>query len=201
MSNWVLLLALSFIPFTTVMAKSILVFGDSISAAYGMEVQQGWVTLLQKKLAAEHNNYLISNASISGETTAGGLSRIDAALSQYKPDIVVLELGANDGLRGLSAAAMKTNLTEMIKRSQTAGAKVLLLGMKIPPNYGKRYIEMFYSIYPQLAETLHIPLLPFLLEDVALQPDLMQADGLHPNALAQPAIAAKVWQYLQPLIK
>lgn len=183
------------------MAKSIVVLGDSISAGYGIQVQQGWVALLQNKLNEQAKPYVISNASISGDTSAGGLSRLPPILAEHKPDILLLELGANDGLRGLSAAEMKRNLTEIVQRSQAAGAKVMLLAMKIPPNYGKRYIEMFYGIYPQLAEELKIPLVPFILEDVALKPEWMQADGLHPNALGQPAIAEKIWQHLQPLLK
>jgi len=183
------------------MAKSIVVLGDSISAGYGIEVQRGWVALLQKKLADRHSPYVISNESISGDTSAGGLARIDQTLVRHKPGIVLLELGANDGLRGLSPQEMKANLTEMVRRSQKAGAKVLLLAMKIPPNYGKRYIEMFYEIYPQLAAELKIPYVPFILEEVALKPELMQADGLHPNALGQPAIAEKIWSHLQPLLK
>jgi acyl-CoA thioesterase-1 len=182
------------------MAETILVFGDSISAGYGVEVQQGWVALLQKKLAGQYNGVVIKNESISGETTAGGLARIDQALSRHKPDIVLLELGANDGLRGLSPQEMHNNLKEMALRSQKAGAKVLLLAMKIPPNYGTRYIEMFYNVYPQLAKELKIPYVPSLLEEVALKPDMMQADGLHPNALAQPVIAEKIGSYLSPLL-
>lgn len=185
----------------TVSAKSIVVLGDSISAGFGIEVQQGWVALLQNRLAAQHSPYVISNESISGDTSAGGLARIDDALRRHKPQIVLIELGANDGLRGLSPQAMKANLTEMVKRAEQAGAKVLLLAMKIPPNYGKRYIEMFYNIYPQLAAELKVPFVPFILEDVALKPELMQADGLHPNALAQPMVAEKIWGYLQPMLK
>ncbi len=190
---------LSLLSATTI-AKSIVVLGDSISAGYGINVDQGWVNLLQKKLHQENQSYTIYNESISGDTTAGGLARIDNILNNIKPDILLLELGANDGLRGLSPKAMKNNLTEIIKRSQNHGAKVLLLGMRIPPNYGKRYIDMFYNIYPQLAEQLKIPLVPFLLEDVALHEHLMQSDGLHPDTLAQPVITAKVWRYLQPLL-
>jgi acyl-CoA thioesterase-1 len=200
MYSVVLALVLSLLPFAA-MAKSIVVLGDSISAGYGIEVQQGWVALLQKKLASEHSPYVISNESISGDTSAGGLARIDQALARHKPRVVLLELGANDGLRGLSPRDMKANLTELVLRSQKAGAQVLLLAMKIPPNYGKRYIEMFYQIYPQLAAELKIPYVPFILEDVALKPELMQADGLHPNALGQPAIAEKIWLHLQPLLK
>lgn len=185
----------------TVSAKTIVVLGDSISAGFGIEVQQGWVALLQNRLAAQHSPYVISNESISGDTSAGGLARIDDALRRHKPQIVLIELGANDGLRGLSPEAMKANLTEMVKRAEKAGAKVLLLAMKIPPNYGKRYIEMFYNIYPQLAADLKVPYVPFILEDVALKPELMQADGLHPNALAQPIVAEKIWAYLVLMLK
>ena len=185
----------------TVSAKTIVVLGDSISAGFGIEVQQGWVALLQNRLAAQHSPYVISNESISGDTSAGGLARIDDALRRHKPQIVLIELGANDGLRGLSPEAMKANLTEMVKRAEKSGAKVLLLAMKIPPNYGKRYIEMFYNIYPQLAAELKVPYVPFILEDVALKTELMQADGLHPNALAQAIVAERIWGYLAPMLK
>ncbi len=179
----------------------IIVLGDSISAGYGIEVDEGWVALLQKKLLEAKINYNISNASISGDTSAGGLARIDPLLTAHKPAIVLLQLGANDGLRGLSPVQMKSNLSEIVHRAQKAGAKVILLGMKIPPNYGKRYIDMFYNVYPQLAKELNIPFVPFLLEEVALNKDLMQADGLHPNAKAQPILANKIEPYLFPLLK
>ena len=179
----------------------IIVLGDSISAGYGIEVDEGWVALLQKKLHEAKINYNISNASISGDTSAGGLARIDPLLTAHKPAIVLLQLGANDGLRGLSPVQMKSNLSEIVHRAQKAGAKVILLGMKIPPNYGKRYIDKFYNVYPQLAKELDIPFVPFLLEDVALNKDLMQADGLHPNAKAQPILANKIEPYLFPLLK
>jgi acyl-CoA thioesterase I len=176
---------------------TVLVVGDSISAGYGIEAEQGWVALLQKKLIVERLNYHVVNASLSGDTSAGGLARIDKALAQTKPQWVLLELGANDGLRGLSPQEMKHNLTQIISRSQKAGAKVALLAMKLPPNYGKRYIELFYQVYSQLATELKIPLVPFILEEVALKKELMQADGLHPNAKGQPFIAARVWHYLK----
>jgi len=179
----------------------IIVLGDSISAGYGIEVEEGWVALLQKKLLASNRNYRISNASISGDTTAGGLARIDPILTADKPAIVLLQLGANDGLRGLSPVQMKNNLAEIVRRAQKTGAKVILLGMKIPPNYGKRYVDMFYNVYPQLAKELDIPLVPFILEDIALNKDLMQADGLHPNAKAQPILVEKIEPYLFPLLK
>ncbi len=175
--------------------------GDSISAGYGLKAETGWVTLLQLKLRQENQPYTIFNESISGDTTAGGLARIDKALSQYNPELILLELGANDGLRGLSPKKMKSNLAEIISRSHKAGAKVLLLSMRIPPNYGKRYVDMFYNVYPQLAEELDIPFVPFILEDVALAKELMQKDGLHPNAKAQPLIADKIWQHLYPILE
>ena len=180
---------------------TILVLGDSISAGYGLEIEQGWVALLQKKLVETKRHYSIINASISGETTAGGLARVNALLSTYQPSIVLLQLGANDGLRGLSPVQMKNNLTEIVHLSQNSGAKVILLAMKIPPNYGKRYVEQFYSAYPQLAQELSIQLVPFILEDVALNKDLMQVDGLHPNAKAQSILADKIEPYLSPLLK
>ena len=179
----------------------IIVLGDSISAGYGIEVDEGWVALLQKKLQEANSHYSIINAGISGDTTAGGLARIDPILTATKPAILLLQLGANDGLRGLSPVEMKNNLAEIVRRAQQAGTKVILLSMKIPPNYGKRYVDMFYNVYPQLAKELDIPLVPFLLEDVALNKDLMQADGLHPNAKAQPILANKIEPYLFPLLK
>lgn len=200
MYSVVLALILGLIPWAAT-AKSIMVLGDSISAGYGIDVEKGWVTLLQQKFNAADNGYVISNESISGDTTAGGLARIDQALARHKPDWVLLELGANDGLRGLSPEAMKDNLAEMVRRSRQAGAQVLLLAMKIPPNYGKRYIDMFYEIYPRLADQLQLPWVPFILEEIALNPQLMQSDGLHPNALGQPFIADKIWRHLQPLLK
>jgi acyl-CoA thioesterase-1 len=182
------------------MAKSIVVLGDSISAGYGIDVTQGWVALVQKKLNDTQHDFTIHNASISGDTSSGGLARIDSLLIQHKPQLLILELGANDGLRGLPPALMKSNLTEIIRRAQQTKAKVLLLGMKIPPNYGKRYIEMFYNVYPQLAKEMNVAIIPFFLEDVALTSELMQLDGLHPNTQAQPIIAEKIWQQLLPLL-
>lgn len=181
-------------------AKSIVVLGDSISAGYGIEVQSGWVALLQKKLADRHPGYTLFNESISGDTTAGGLARLEQILARHKPDLLLVELGANDGLRGLMPAEMKNNLTAIVQRARRAGVKVLLLGMKIPPNYGKRYVEMFYQVYPELAAELKIPFVPFILEEVALKPGMLQADGLHPTTQAQPAIAEKIWTYLQPML-
>lgn len=182
-------------------AKTILVFGDSISAAYGLNAEDGWVKLLQHKLEAEKKAFAVVNESITGETTAGGLGRIDAALARHKPDIVLLELGANDGLRGLPPPSMQANLTSMITKAQAAGAKVLLLGIRIPPNYGKRYNDMFYGVFTQVAQTLKISFVPFLLQDVALNSQLMLRDGLHPNAAAQPVMLNTLWPQLQGLLQ
>lgn len=184
----------------TAAAKSIVVLGDSISAGYGMEVQQGWVALLQDRLHRLDKNHIVHNESISGDTSAGGLARIDQALSKHKPDVLILELGANDGLRGLSPKILQANLAEIIRRTQQQDCKVLLLSMRIPPNYGKRYVDMFYRVYPQLAESSGAIYVPFILQDVALVNELMQHDGLHPNSKAQPLIADKVWGFLQPLL-
>jgi len=181
--------------------KSIVVLGDSISAAYGIDVGQGWVALVQEKLRAQHKDYVVNNESISGDTSAGGLARIDQALSTHKPKVVIIELGANDGLRGLSPTILKNNLTDIALRAQKVGAKVLLLSMRIPPNYGKRYTDMFYNIYPQLSKELNVPYVPFILEDVALAKELMQQDGLHPNEKAQGIIVEKIWPHLLPLLE
>ncbi len=181
--------------------KSIVVLGDSLSAAYGIEVGQGWVALVQGKLKENHGDYSMFNESISGDTSAGGLARVDDVLSRHKPNVMIVELGANDGLRGLPPAALKTNLAEIARRAQKSGAKVLLLSMRIPPNYGKRYTEMFYNVYLQLSKELGVPYVPFILEDVALTKQMMQQDGLHPNEKAQAIIADKIWPYLEKLLK
>jgi len=201
MRRFLFAVIVSLMPMTAVAKPIIVVLGDSISAGYGIEIEEGWVALLQKKLIATNSNYSISNASISGDTSAGGLARIDQILTAYKPAIVLVQLGANDGLRGLSQVQMKNNLAGIVRRAQKAGAKVILLGMKIPPNYGKRYVELFYNVYPQLAKELDVPIVPFILEDIVLNKDLMQADGLHPNAKAQPILADKIEPYLFPLLK
>jgi len=182
-------------------ANTIVVLGDSISAAYNMPEEKGWVHLMQQTLTDGGYPHTIVNKSISGDTTAGGLARIDKALEQHKPNLVLIELGANDGLRGFPPILIKKNLRKLIKRSKTAGAQVLLLSMRIPSNYGKRYTEMFYNNYPELADEMDIPFVPFILEDIALAKDMFQADKLHPNQKAQPIIAEKVWGYLEPVLK
>jgi acyl-CoA thioesterase-1 len=179
----------------------ILVFGDSISAGYGLaRVDQGWVALLQTKLKNEDYGYQVVNASISGETTAGGLARLPRALSLHQPKIVILELGGNDGLRALPIAQMRANLAHMAELGAAAGAKVLLLGMRIPPNYGPEYTEQFHACYTDLARDKKLSFVPFLLLDVAQFPNVMQADGIHPNELGQPKLLANVWPSLQPLL-
>ncbi len=179
---------------------TILIFGDSLSAGYGVTQGAGWVDLLAQRLTEKKLSYQVINASISGDTSAGGLSRISAELKRHRPDIVILELGANDGLRGLPLKAMKSNLSSIIAQTKTAGARVLLLGMQMPPNYGPRYTERFSAIYGELAKEQQLPLVPFLLEKVALDPSLMQTDNLHPNAKGQPLLLETVWPVLQPLL-
>ena len=180
--------------------KTILVFGDSLSAAYGIPQARGWVALLGERLRRERPDYIVANASVSGETTAGGLARFSNSLSVKKPRIVVLELGANDGLRGLPVAEMKKNLGAMIGQAKQAGARVLLVGMKLPPNYGPEYTGDFDAAFTELAKRHRVALLPFLLEGVAENPALFQADRLHPTAQAQPEIEARVWRALEPLL-
>jgi acyl-CoA thioesterase-1 len=184
----------------TATAKSIVVLGDSISAGYGIEAAPDWVALLQKKLDEKDTEHSIHNESISGDTTTGGLARIDRALSLNKPDIVIIELGVNDALRGVPPELIKSNLAEIAHRAQRSGAKILLLSMKIP-SAPTSAILMFYAIYPQLAADLDAPYVPFILEGDALGTDMMQPDGLHPNAQGQPFIADKVWPQLLPLLK
>lgn len=184
----------------TVNAKTVVVLGDSISAGYGIDVNAGWVPLLEKKLNENGAHHVVHNESISGDTTAGGLARLNHALD-FKPNIFILELGANDGLRGFQPSLIKKNLTQIIQRAQQTGTKVVLLSMKIPPNYGDRYITLFYDIYPQLAKELNTAYVPFIMEDVALTKEMMQADGLHPNEKGQPAIMNKVLAEVLPLLK
>ena len=179
----------------------ILVLGDSISAGYGLaHVEQGWVALLQTRLKEQEYGYQVVNASISGETTAGGLARLPRALTLHQPKIVILELGGNDGLRALPIAQMRANLARMVDLSSAAGAKVLLLGMRMPPNYGPDFTEQFRASFSDLARDKKLPLVPFLLNDIALLQNLMQADGIHPNELGQPKLLDNVWPSLIPLL-
>ena len=180
---------------------TILVLGDSLSAALGIRPEQGWVALLAQRLQAQGYGYQIVNASVSGETTSGGLERLPRALQLHQPGTVILELGANDGLRGLPVSETRENLARMVRLSQAAGARVLLVGMRIPPNYGPRYTEAFARMFPELANQYHLPLVPFLLEKVALDPTRMQQDGMHPNARGEPPVLDTLWPYLKPLLK
>jgi acyl-CoA thioesterase-1 len=177
---------------------SLLVYGDSLSASYGIEEDQGWVNLLQIRLDAEQLAVEVINGSVSGETTTGGLARLPAMLDSYEPDIMILELGGNDGLRGLPVNLMRANLAEMIDLAQSAGAQVILTGIQIPPNYGPRYTLPFFNTYADLAKKKSLPLVPFLIEGIPQQPELMQNDGIHPRAEAQLMILDNVWPILKP---
>jgi acyl-CoA thioesterase I len=182
-------------------ASTILVFGDSLSAAYGIRPEEGWVALLAQRLRSQGYGYQIVNASVSGETSGGGLERLPRALELHHPGLVILELGANDALRGLPLGDTQDNLAAMVRLAQSAGARVLLLGLRIPPNYGPRYTQQFARMFPALANQYHLPLVPFMLEKVALDPERMQPDGLHPNARGQAPVLDTVWPYLKPLLK
>ncbi|MDY7115077.1 arylesterase [Halomonas sp. SSL-5] len=177
---------------------TLLVMGDSLSAAYGIEADRGWVSLLQARLDGKAR---VVNASISGETSSGGAARLPELLGQHAPDIVLLELGGNDGLRGLPPGQFQANMRRMVEASREAGAEVLLLGIDIPPNYGRAYRDAFTGVYRRLADDFDLPLVPFLLEGVALDDNLMQDDGIHPTAAAQPMILDTVWPELAPLLE
>lgn len=178
----------------------LLVVGDSLSAGYGIELRSGWVSLLQDRLRQQGYPHRVMNASISGDTTAGGRARLADILKRERPQLVILELGGNDGLRGLSLVETRANLNAMIQAAKTSGARVLLTGIHIPPNYGPDYSQKFHAIYQDLARSQQVARVPFLLEGIALNPDLMQADGLHPRANAQPRILDNVWPQLKPLL-
>jgi acyl-CoA thioesterase I len=181
---------------------TILVFGDSISAGLGLLApDKGWVALLRHKLQSEGYDYQVINASVSGETTGGGLARLPRALSLHHPSIVILELGANDGLRALPIDTMRGNLEQMAAAARSAGAEVLLLGMRIPPNYGLDYAGQFYRAYGEVAGKLHLQLVHFFLQDVALDGALMQSDGIHPNERGQPQLLQNAWEALRPMLK
>ncbi len=190
---------------TTISANAanpvMLVYGDSLSAAYGIAQEQGWVALMQQRIQQQQLNYSVVNASISGETTSGGLSRIEKALKEHQPKLILIELGANDGLRGLPITEMRNNLEAMINKSQKYKAKVILVGMKIPPNYGFKYTHDFIQSYEMLAKQYKLPLVPFLLEGVAGNHELNQEDGLHPLAKAEPAVLNNVWEVVEEVIK
>ena len=181
--------------------KTVLVLGDSLSAEYGLARGTGWVALAEKKVKAQKLDAEIVNASVSGETTSGGRSRLPALLTKHKPGLVVIELGANDGLRGLPVAAAQANLKAMAEAADQAGAKVMLVGIRIPPNYGRDYSEKFYAMYGILSRELKAPLVPFMLEGVAEKTEMFQPDRLHPLAAAHPTILNNIWPVLEKSIK
>lgn len=181
-------------------AQTLLVVGDSISAGLGLDTSQGWVSLLDKRLKEQGFGYKVVNASISGDTTAGGLARLPALLSEQKPALVVIELGGNDGLRGIAPAQLQQNLASMVDQSRQAGAKVILLGMRLPPNYGQRYTDAFAKAFDSVASEQKIALVPFFLEGVGGVQDMMQADGIHPAQVAQVKLLDNVWPTLKPLL-
>ncbi len=178
----------------------VLILGDSISAAYGMSLDEGWAALLARRLAEHHPDAKVINASISGETSAGAAARLPALLAQHQPGVVVIELGGNDGLRGYPVDRLQANLEQMTRTAQASGAKVLLLAMEIPPNYGRRYTQAFRQSFVAVAEATGAPLSPFMLDGVATDPALMQADGIHPSVAAQPLLLENVLPHLLPLL-
>jgi acyl-CoA thioesterase-1 len=196
---WALALLL-LIPAAARAENTVLVLGDSLSAAYGLASGEGWVHLLDERLQARHPGWRVVNASISGETTAGGASRIDGELATHAPQVVVIELGANDGLRGLPLEAARANLTRMVEASQAADARVLVIGMHIPPNYGPEYTQAFHALFGEIAKAHDTAVLPFLLEPIATDREAFLPDNLHPNAQAQPKLLEHVWPALQPML-
>jgi len=189
------------LPLPAWAGSTILIYGDSLSAAYGLSQDAGWASLLQARLRQRKLNYTVENASISGETTSGGAARIAATLKTYRPKVIVLALGANDGLRGLPLEQMRANLARMVRASQMAKCRVLLVGMRMPPNYGEFYTRQFHQIYVDLAREYKTAFVPFLLEGVAERRESFQEDNLHPTAQAQPALMENVWKALAPLLQ
>ncbi|MDJ0926364.1 MAG: arylesterase [Gammaproteobacteria bacterium] len=180
--------------------RTILVVGDSLSAGFGVPLEQGWVALLRERLADEGYGYRVVNASISGDTTSGGLRRLPRALEQHRPAIVIIELGGNDGLRGTPVMVIRSNLKQMIDISRAQDAQIVLAGMQMPPNYGASYTEAFADVYADLAADYDAALIPFFMDGVALNADLMQPDGIHPNAAGQPVLLENAWAALEPLL-
>jgi len=194
-----------FIPFIllascSVSAQTLVVFGDSISAAYGMDQAQGWVNLLSDRLARQYPRFEVVNASVSGETTGGGVTRLPKTLQVHQPDIIILELGGNDGLRGYPIDKIRSNLSRMIESAQAAGSHILLVGMVLPPNYGRRYTLAFEKVFDSLAEEYGLPFVPFLLQGVTTERELIQGDGIHPTVEAQPKLLEDIWPVLEPLL-
>jgi len=180
--------------------QTIVVVGDSLSSGYGIAAEQSWVAMLEDRLRSEGYGYQVVNASIAGDTSAGGLARLPRLLEAHDPELVVIELGGNDGLRGQPVTALRDNLTRMIELSKQSGAEVVLAGIQIPPNYGQAYTQALAAVYPELAARFAAPLVEFILDDVALNGELMQPDGIHPNAAGQKVVFANVWRVLGPLL-
>jgi acyl-CoA thioesterase-1 len=199
--TWLFFMLVVAAPAVLAAEKSILVVGDSVSAAFGIAQARGWVALLGERLKRERLDYSVVNASVSGETTAGGVTRLRPALEKHRPAVVVIELGGNDGLRGMPVAAMKKNLDTMVRQSRQAGAHVLLVGMRLPPNYGPQYTGEFERAYAEVAKRHGAALLPFLFEDFAGRRDFFQSDGIHPTEAAQPVMLESVWKRLRPLLR
>jgi acyl-CoA thioesterase-1 len=181
-------------------APVILIVGDSLSAGYGMDLDQAWPRLLQKRLEDAGHTYRVFNSSITGDTTQGALARLPGLLDRLQPRIIILELGGNDGLRGIGVEVTRANFTRMIEQGQAFDAAVMLTGIRLPPNYGQSYTERFHAMYGELADRYGLLLVPFFMEGVALEPGLMQADGIHPNAAAQPLLLEHVWKELEPAL-
>ncbi|MCP4048213.1 MAG: arylesterase [Gammaproteobacteria bacterium] len=179
----------------------LLVLGDSLSAGYGMDRQHSWVHLLELRLEQNGHSFHILNSSISGDTTQGGLARLPRLIDRYQPEIIIIELGGNDGLRGINPDVTRQNMTRMIQYSQQAGAKVLLTGIRLPPNYGAAYLQQFESIYTDLAAEYDTLLVPFFMDGVVFEPGMLQADGIHPNETGQPVLLENVWTILAPELK
>ncbi len=182
-------------------APTVVVFGDSLSAGYGIDVDQSWTALLQTRLESQGYEHRVVNASISGETTEGGKTRIGTALENFHPDLVILELGGNDGLRGFPTNVMKDNIRTIIQTTQNHGAEIVILGIRIPTNYGPRYTQAFEGVYRELAAELEIPWIEFFMEGIALNDDLMQDDGIHPNAEAQPLLLDNAWPIIRDALR
>jgi acyl-CoA thioesterase-1 len=198
LSLLLLLVSLASLPAPADDAPLILVLGDSLSAGYGMDAADTWVSLLEARLNENGQSYRILNSSISGDTTQGGLARLPRLLDRYQPAFVIIELGGNDGLRGIDPDVTRNNMTSMIRQSQVTGARVLLAGIRLPPNYGPAYLEKFESMYADLAGEFGTLLVPFILEGVVFEPGMMQEDGIHPNERGQPVLLDNVWQVLGP---
>jgi len=196
------LLALTAVCLPTAQAaeQTIVVVGDSLSSGYGIAAEQSWVAMLEDRLQSEGYGYRVVNASIAGDTSAGGLARLPRLLAAHKPNLVVIELGGNDGLRGQPVATLRNNLAKMIELSKQSGADVVLAGIQIPPNYGQTYGQALSAVYPEVAARFDAALIGFILEDVALDPELMQPDGIHPNAAGQKIVFANIWRVLGPLL-